>query len=235
MTLLQLNAGEWSAFVLSLQVALCASLLLFVPGLLCGWAFARLDFPGKTLLEALVHLPLVLPPIVTGYVLLVAFGPSGALGGWLAEHLGLRLTFSSAAAVLAAAVVSFPLMVRSVRLAVELIDPRLEDAARTLGSGRLRTFATITLPLALPGLLAGFLLAFARSLGEFGATITLAGNIEGVTQTLPLAIFSRLQMAHGESQAMKLVLLSVALSLGALLIGEWMDRYLRRKWLGGGK
>ncbi|MDZ7617111.1 MAG: molybdate ABC transporter permease subunit [Patescibacteria group bacterium] len=222
--MLTLNDGEWACLVLSVKVAVCASALVAAPGIACGWLLARKAFPGKGLADALVHSPLVLPPVATGYLLLVILGRNGPVGGWLWENLGVSLAFTWWAAVIASAVVALPLMVRSVRLAVQLVDPKLEEAAATLGAGPLRTFATVTLPLATPGILAGLALAFARSLGEFGATITFAGNLAGQSRTLPLAVYNSMQVPGQEWQAMRLVVLSILLAFAALLASEWMNR-----------
>ena len=225
---LGLTVGEWAALWLSLQVAAWCVVLLAVPGVAVGWLLARREFPGKALFDALVHLPLVLPPVVVGYLLLVTFGRRGWLGAWLHDVLGVEIAFTWMAAVLASAVVAFPLMVRAVRLSMELSDRGLEQTARTLGAGPWRTFATITLPLALPGILAGVTLAFARSLGEFGATITFAGNVAGQTQTLPLAVYTYTQSVGGDAPAIRLVIVSVVLSLIALVASETLARRVKR-------
>lgn len=223
-----LTPEEWSALGLSAQVALASVALMTVPGVLVGWFLARSRFWGKTVVDAVVHLPLVLPPIVTGYLLLLLLGRNGLFGGWLHETLGLEIAFTWRAAVIAAAVIAFPLMVRSVRLAVELVDRRYEEAAATLGASPLRVWTTVTLPLALPGVLAGMVLAFARSLGEFGATVVFAGNIAGETRTLPLAVYTHTQIPGGEGPAARLVVLSVVLSVGALAASELLARRARR-------
>ena len=220
---------EWSAVWLSLKVALGVALLTAVPATLIGWLFARREFRGKLLLESLVHAPLVIPPVVTGYLLLVTFGRNGFLGKWLAEYFDVRLVFTWQGAVLASAIVAFPLAVRSVRLAVSMVDQRLEEAARVLGYAPARVFMKITLPLAWPGILGGVLLAFSRSLGEFGATITFAGNVEGSTQTLPLAIYSALQAPGEETAAARLVIFSLILCFASLLISELLTRKAKRK------
>jgi molybdate transport system permease protein len=209
-----------------LRVAFCCVLLSLVPAVLLGWLLARREFPGKIVLDGLCHLPLVLPPVVTGYLLLMLFGRRGFFGPLLAA-IDLQLAFDWKGAVLASAVVGFPLMLRSVRLGIESVDPRLENVARTLGAGRLRTFLTITLRLALPGLIVGSLLTFARSLGEFGATITFAANIAGQTRTIPSAIYTYLNQPGGEDRVIGLVIVSVALSLVALIASEWSARRLR--------
>ncbi|MDA0748031.1 MAG: molybdate ABC transporter permease subunit [bacterium] len=224
-----LQAEEWEVLGLSVQVALVCVLVSLLPGVLLGWALARGQFRGKLVLDGLCHLPLVLPPVVTGYLLLLLFGRRGVLGAFLDGVFGLTLSFTWKGAVLASAVVGFPLMLRAVRLAVEEVDPRLERAARTLGAGPLRAFATVTLPLAAPGLLVGSLLTFARSLGEFGATITFVGNIQGETRTIPSAIFTYLNQPGGEAAAIRLAVLSVVLSLVALIASEWAARRMRRR------
>ena len=221
-----LSPEEWQVLGLSLRVAFCCVLLSLVPAVLLGWLLARREFPGKIVLDGLCHLPLVLPPVVTGYLLLMLFGRRGFFGPLLAA-IDLQLAFDWKGAVLASAVVGFPLMLRSVRLGIESVDPRLENVARTLGAGRLRTFLTITLRLALPGLIVGSLLTFARSLGEFGATITFAANIAGQTRTIPSAIYTYLNQPGGEDRVIGLVIVSVALSLVALIASEWSARRLR--------
>jgi molybdate transport system permease protein len=229
-----LTEAEWEAIRLSLQVAAGCVAVIAVPAVLLGYVLARWRFPGRSLLDAAVHLPLVLPPVVTGYLLLVLLGRNGWIGGWLWRSFGLQLPFTRAGAVLAAAVVAFPLMVRSVRLAMELVDVRLEQAAATVGCSPLRVFATVTLPLAGPGILAGAILAFARSMGEFGATVSFAGNIAGRTRTLPLAIYTRISTPGGQGAAMRLAAISVVLSVAALLGSEWLARRVRRR-LGAGR
>ena len=219
---------EVEAFLLSLKVGLYCVLISLPPGVLVGWLLARRQFRGKLLLDGLCHLPLVLPPVVTGYLLLLLFGRRGLLGGFLEDTLGFTLAFNWKGAVLASAVVGFPLLLRAVRLAIEGVDPRLEQVARTLGASRLRAFCTVTLRLALPGLLVGSLLSFARSLGEFGATITFVANIAGQTRTLPSAIFTYLNQPGGEAGAARLAVLSIALALGALVASEWFARRLKR-------
>lgn len=219
-----LSLQEWEIVALSLKVSLAAILGALPPAFALAWVLARLRFPGKILLDALVHLPLVVPPVVTGWLLLVAFGANGPAGRWFAEHLGLTFMFRWTGAALAAAVMALPLMVRAMRLSLEAVDRRLEGAARTLGAGPWRTFVTITFPLALPGVLAGLVLGFARSVGEFGATITFVSNIPGETQTLPLAIYSALQMPGAESAVTRLALISVVLSILALVGSEALAR-----------
>lgn len=223
-----LSTEEWAIVWLSIQVAGASLTLLLIPGLALGWLLSRRTFPGKTLLDVLVHLPLVLPPVVTGYLLLLVFGKRGVVGAWL-HDLGLDIAFTWKGAALAAAVMALPLLVRSVRLGFDLADRRLEDAARTLGAAPARVFLTVTLPLAAPALVAGLVLAFARSLGEFGATITLAGNIPGESRTLPVAIWSLTQTPAGDAPAMRLVVVSLVLSLLALAGSEWLHRRWRRE------
>ncbi|PVH28220.1 molybdate ABC transporter permease subunit [Pararhodobacter oceanensis] len=224
-----LSPQEWQAVSLSLQVALWATLLSLPLGILVAHALARWQFPGKSLLNGVVHLPLILPPVVTGYLLLIGFGRRGPIGALLEEYCGLVLAFRWTGAVLAAAIMAFPLMVRAIRLAIEAVDPKLEAAAATLGANRLRVFATITLPLILPGILAGAVLGFAKAMGEFGATITFVSNIPGQTQTLPSAVYAFLQVPGGEGQAMRLVIVAIAISMGALLLSEWLARVVARR------
>ena len=222
------SADHWPVIELSLRVAFFCVLCSLPPGVLLGWLLARREFPGKIVLDGLCHLPLVLPPVVTGYLLLMLCGRHGVLGGIL-ESIGLQLAFDWKGAVLASAVVGFPLMLRSVRLGVESVDPRLERVARTLGCGPVRTFFTVTLRLAAPGVLAGALLTFARSLGEFGATIIFVSNIEGQTRTIPLAIYTFLNQPDGDAAALRLVVVSVIVSLVALAASEWASRRARRR------
>lgn len=223
-----LEPAEIEALLLSLRVGVCATAAVALPGLVLGWLLARRSFPGKIVVDALVHLPLVLTPVVVGYLLLMLVGREGLFGGWL-ESVGVRVAFSSGGAILAAAVMALPLVVRSVRTAIELVDPGLEEAAQVLGAGPLRTALTVTLPLSAPGIVAGLVLGFARSVGEFGATITLAGSIAGESRTLPLAIFGELQKPGGDAAAIRLTLLSVALSFAALFLSEWFLRRLRER------
>ncbi len=224
------SPAEWDAIRLSLKVALLCTILILPLAILVGWVLARKKFFGKALVEGIAHLPLVLPPVTVGYILLVLFGRNGWLGSFLYEHWGIQIAFSFPAAVIAALVVSFPLVTRSIRLSIELVDKNYEAAARTLGASNLRVFFTITLPLALPGVISGAILAFARSLGEFGATISFAGNIAGETQTLPLAIFSTMQVPGQEVSTMRLVIVSVILSLMAMIGAEYLNRrILKRK------
>jgi molybdate transport system permease protein len=221
----------WSIILLSLKVSGVAVLLTMPVAFALAWLLARGRFPGKVLLDALVHLPLVLPPVVTGWLLLIAFGNNGPVGRWLTDWFGVTLMFRWTGAALAAAVMALPLMVRAMRLSIEAVDPKLEGAARTLGASPLRTFFSITLPLATPGLLAGAVLGFARSIGEFGATITFVSNIPGETRTIPIAIYGALQIPGNDAEVTKLAIIAVLLSLGALLISEILAR---RSGLGRG-
>lgn len=214
----------WDVVALSLKVSGVAVGGTLPVAFALAWLLARVRFPGKVLLDGLVHLPLVLPPVVTGWLLLLAFGPNGPLGRWFETWLGVTFMFRWTGAALAAAVMALPLVVRAIRLSLEAVDPRLEGAARTLGAGPWRTFLTITLPLALPGVLAGTVLGFARSLGEFGATITFVSNIPGETRTLPIAIYSALQLPGAEGLVTRLAIISVVLSLGALIVSETIAR-----------
>ena len=222
--MLDLSSAEWTAIALSLRIAVVATAVALPFGLAIAWVLARKEFWGKALLDGVVHLPLVLPPVVTGYLLLISFGRRGPIGAFLADYFGLVFSFRWTGAALACGVMGFPLMVRPIRLALESIDRRLEDAAATLGASRFWVFLTITLPLALPGIIAGAVMAFARALGEFGATITFVSNIPGETQTISAAIYTLLQVPGGESQAGRLVLIAIALSLAALIVSEWFAR-----------
>lgn len=224
-----LTPEEWQALALSLRVATVATLASLPFGILAAYALTRWRFPGRQILNGLVHLPLILPPVVTGYLLLLAFGRKGAVGQILDEWFGIVLAFRWTGAALAAAVMAFPLMVRAIRLAIEAVDPRLEEAAGTLGASRAWVFATVTLPLILPGVVAGAILAFAKAMGEFGATITFVSNIPGQTQTLPSAIYAFLQVPGGEGAAMRLVLIAVAVAMGALIASEWVGRAVARR------
>jgi molybdate transport system permease protein len=215
---------EWTAVRLSLQVAFCAAMAGLPLAVAVGYLLARMPFSGKWLVEAAVNLPLVLPPVVTGYLLLVLLAPRGPVGSLLADWFGVRIIFTWWAAVVAAAVVSFPLMVRAIRVAFQGVDPRLEHAARSLGAGRLGTFFSVTLPLARRGVVAGWMLAFARSLGEFGATIMVAGNIAGKTSTIPLEIFRLTSSPGGVGQCWRLVVLSILLACAALAASELFER-----------
>lgn len=227
-----LSDPEWQAVLLSLRVSLLAVLVSLPFGILFAWVLVRCRFVGKALLDSIIHLPLVLPPVVVGYLLLVVMGRRGVVGSWLYDWFGISFAFSWRGAVLAAAVMSFPLMVRAIRLALEAVDIRLEQAARTLGAGRWRVFCTITLPLMLPGIIVGTVLAFARSLGEFGATITFVSNIPGETRTIPSAMYTLIQTPGGESAAARLCVISIALALASLLVSEWLARKSRQR-IGG--
>ena len=224
-----LTPFEIGAIQLSLKVAGLALLGCLPIGLLAAWVLARCDFYGKSLLNGVIHLPLVLPPVVVGYLLLVLFGKQGALGRWLWETFEVSIAFSWKGAAVAAGIMAFPLMVRSIRLSLELVDTGLEDAARTLGASPKWVFITVTLPLILPGLLTGTILAFARSLGEFGATITFVSNIPGETQTLPLALYSLTQAPNGDVGALRLVVISVVIGLAALIASEALSRRINNR------
>ena len=227
-----LSPDEWQALSLSLHVAFWAVLLSLPLGLLTAHALARWRFPGRQILNGLVHLPLILPPVVTGYLLLISFGKRGVIGQFLDQWLGITLAFHWTGAVLAAAIMAFPLMVRAMRLAIEAVDPKLEAAAATLGAPRFWVFLTVTLPLILPGVIAGAILAFAKAMGEFGATITFVSNIPGQTRTLPAAIYSFLQVPGGEAAALRLVWIAIAVAMLALLLSEWVSRAVARRIAG---
>ena len=228
-----LTPPEWAALALSLKVSLWATLGSLLPGIAIAWVLARRRFVGHGLLNAVVHLPLVLPPVVIGYGLLVLFGRGGFIGGWLYDVFGVTLVFTWKAAALAAAVMAFPLMVRAMRLSLEAVDRGLEDAARTLGASPVRVFFTITLPLMLPGVVTGCVLAFARALGEFGATITFAANIPGQTRTLPLALYTLTQSPGGEAAAARLAVLAVVVAVAALMASELLARRIQLRASGG--
>ena len=227
-----LSATEIDIILLSLKVAVWSVLASLPFAIAVAHVLARRDFPGKSLADAVVHLPLVLPPVVIGYFLLILLGRRGPLGAWLEDWFGVVVAFRWTGAAIACAVMGFPLMVRAIRLSIDAIDPKLEAAAETLGAGHLGAFLTITLPLALPGILTGILLSFARGLGEFGATITFVSNIPGETQTLPLAIYSLTQVPGGDAQALRLCVISIVLSLAALLASEALVRRATRRVLG---
>jgi molybdate transport system permease protein len=230
---ISLSPEEWQAVSLSLEVAMRSVLVSLLPAVGIAWLLARGRFPGRLLLDAVVHLPLVVPPVVVGWALLMLFGVRGPIGAPLNDWFGIRLVFTTEGAALATAVMSFPLIVRSVRLGLEGVDPGLEAAARTLGAGALDRFVTVTLPLMSPGILAGAVTAFAAGLGEFGAVITFASNIPGETQTLPLAIYSATQTPGGEPIAARLAGISFALAIGGLLLAELLARRMHL-WLGRG-
>lgn len=227
-----LTADEWRAVALSLRVSFWAMLLSLPFGIWVAYVLARHNFWGKQLVNTLVHLPLILPPVVTGYLLLLTFGRRGPVGGLLEQCCGLVFAFRWTGAALAAAVMAFPLMVRAIRLAIEAVDPGLEQAASTLGASRFWVFVTVTLPLILPGVVAGAILAFAKAMGEFGATITFVSNIPGQTQTLPSAIYSFLQVPGGDAQALRLVVIAIAIALAALLLSERLSRAVARRIAG---
>ncbi len=226
-----LTPDEWRAVALSLRVSFWAMAISMPLGILVAYALARWNFWGKQVVNGIVHLPLILPPVVTGYLLLVTFGRKGVVGQVLYDWFGIVLAFRWTGAALAAAVMAFPLMVRAIRLAIEAVDPRLEEAAATLGANKPMVFATVTLPLILPGIIAGAILAFAKAMGEFGATITFVSNIPGQTQTLPSAIYTFLQVpgAEAQAQAMRLVLVAVAIAMAALMLSEWVSRAVARR------
>lgn len=223
-----LGPAEWQAVALSLKVAVWATLATLPLGLFVAYALARWEFPGRQLLNGLVHLPLILPPVVTGYLLLLTFGRNGPIGSVL-EPLGIVFAFRWTGAALAAGIMAFPLLVRAIRLSIEAVDPRLEQAAATLGAPRVWVFLTVTLPLILPGILAGSILAFAKAMGEFGATITFVSNIPGQTQTLPSAIYAFLQVPGSENAAIRLVIISVVIAMLALILSEVASQRIARR------
>ncbi len=219
-----LAPDEWTAIRLSIRIAIVATAVALPFGIAVAWLLARKDFWGKSLLDGIVHLPLVLPPVVTGYLLLISFGRRGPIGAFLDEHFGIVFSFRWTGAALACGVMAFPLLVRAIRLSFEAIDRRLEDAAGTLGASPFQTFFTVTLPLALPGVIAGMVLCFAKALGEFGATITFVSNIPGETQTISAAIYTLTQVPGGDAAAFRLVLVAIVISLAALIASEWFAR-----------
>jgi molybdate transport system permease protein len=223
-----LSPAELDALRLSLEVAARSVGFSLPLAILAAWVLTRVRFPGRPILDAFVHLPLVLPPVAVGYVLLVLFGINGVLGSWLHARLGMQLAFTTAGAAFATAVMTFPLMVRAIRIALENVDPGLEAAARTLGAGPWDRFLTVTLPLMLPGILAGAVTAFAAGLGEFGAVITFASNIPGATRTLPLALYTAIQSPSGDVVALRLAIISLALGLSGLFAAELLARRVRR-------
>jgi molybdate transport system permease protein len=227
-----LTPDEWRAVALSLRVSFWATVVSLPVGIAVAYVLARYRFWGRQLLNGLVHLPLILPPVVTGYLLLLTFGRKGAVGAFLDQTFGLVLAFRWTGAALAAAVMAFPLMVRAIRMAIEAVDPRLEAAAGTLGASRPWVFVTVTLPLILPGIVAGAILGFAKAMGEFGATITFVANIPGQTQTLPSAIYAYLQVPGGDAAAFRLVLVAIAIAMLALLLSEWVGRSVARRIAG---
>ena len=229
---MMLSEYEWQAVFLSLKVSSLSVVCSLPLGILMAWILVRCRFPGKSLLDSILHLPLVLPPVVIGYLLLVVMGRRGVVGEWLYAWFGFSFSFSWHGAVLASAVVAFPLMVRAIRQSLEAVDPKLELAARTLGASPWRVFFTITLPLSVPGVIVGVVLAFARSLGEFGATITFVSNIPGETRTIPLAMYTLIETPGAEGAAARLCVLAILLSLAALLISDWLAKRSRTR-LGG--
>ncbi|MAH84929.1 MAG: molybdate ABC transporter permease [Rhodospirillaceae bacterium TMED8] len=226
--MLSLNGFEIEALRLSLKVALWSVSLSLPVGFGVAWILARKHFPGKILLDGLVHLPLILPPVVIGYLLLVLLGRQGIIGKWLFDVFNISVAFTWRGAAISASVMAFPLMVRAIRLSLDAIDPKLENIGRTLGAGPFLVFLTVTLPLAAPGIISGAILAFARSIGEFGATITFVSNIPGATQTLPLALYNLLQIPGGEQGALRLVILSIILAASALIASELLARRLKK-------
>jgi len=221
--LFSLTPDEWTAILLSLRIAVVATVVALPFGIAIAWLLARKDFWGKSLLDGLVHLPLVLPPVVTGYLLLIAFGKRGIFGAFLAD-IGIVFSFRWTGAALACGIMGFPLLVRAIRLSIEAVDAKLEDAAWTLGANRFLVFATVTLPLALPGIIAGMVLCFAKALGEFGATITFVSNIPGETQTISAAIYTYTQIPNADAAAARLVVVAIVISLIALIVSEWLAR-----------
>ena len=222
--MLDLSAQDWTAILLTLRIAVVATAVTLPFGIALATLLARKDFWGKALVEAIVYLPLVLPPVVTGYLLLITLGRKAPVGAFLDQHFGIVFSFRWTGAVISCGVMAFPLMVRAIRLSIEAIDRKLEDAAATLGANRFWCFATVTLPLALPGIIAGAMLAFARALGEFGATITFVSNIPGETQTISAAIYTLTQIPGGDVAALHLVVVAVLISLAALVTSEWLAR-----------
>ncbi|TVQ35327.1 MAG: molybdate ABC transporter permease subunit [Geminicoccaceae bacterium] len=228
-----LGPAEWQAVRLSLRVSFWATVASLPLGIFVAYALARWSFPGKQLLNGLVHLPLILPPVVTGYLLLIAFGRRGFIGQYLEAWFGIVLSFRWTGAAVAAAVMAFPLMVRAIRLAIEAVDPKLEAAAGTLGAPPAWVFVTVTLPLILPGIVAGAILAFAKAIGEFGATITFVSNIPGQTQTMPSAIYAFLQVPGGGEAAGRLVIVAIVIAMAALFLSEFIARRVAKRVAGG--
>ena len=224
-----LTPEEWTAILLSLRIAFVATLVALPLGIAAAWLLARKQFPGKALLDGLIVLPLVLPPVVTGYLLLISFGRRGPIGAFLAEHFGIVLPFRWTGAALACGIMAFPLLVRPIRLSFEAIDRKLEDAASTLGANAFWRFVTVTLPLAMPGIIAGSILCFAKALGEFGATITFVSNIPGETQTISAAIYSYTQIPGGDVAALRLVVIAIVIAMAALLASEILARRATRR------
>lgn len=229
---MNLSEAEWAALLLSLRVSIWAMICTLPLAVWVAWVLARKSFWGKGVLNAAVHLPLVLPPVVTGYLLLIGFGRSGPFGQVLYDWFGITLAFRWTGAALAAGIMGFPLMVRAIRLAIEAVDPKLEQAAATLGASRISVFLRVTLPLIMPGVLAGAVMGFAKAMGEFGATITFVANIPGQTQTLPSAIYAFLQVPGEENAAFRLVVLALVVALGAVALSEWLARRVARRIAG---
>jgi molybdate transport system permease protein len=227
--LFDLTPTEMSAILLSLRVAAVATLVATPLGIAAAWLLARRTFWGRPVVDALIHLPLVLPPVVTGYLLLLGFGRRGLVGAWLADHLGIVFAFRWTGAALACGIMAFPLLVRPIRLSIEAVDRRLEQAAATLGAPPWRIFASVTLPLALPGVLAGMVLGFAKAIGEFGATITFVSNIPGETQTISSAVYSLIQTPDGDAAALRLVVVSIVIAMAALIASEFFARRATRR------
>jgi molybdate transport system permease protein len=228
-----LSPDEWTAVLLSVRIAVVATVVALPFGIAVAWLLARKSFWGKELVDGLVHLPLVLPPVVTGYLLLIWFGRRGPIGAFLADTFGIVFSFRWTGAALACGVMGFPLLVRAIRLSIEAVDAKLEDASRTLGASPFRVFLTVTLPLALPGIIAGMVLCFAKALGEFGATITFVSNIPGETQTISAAIYTYLQVPGGDASAARLVVVAIVISLIALVASEWLARRAGTRLHGG--
>ena len=224
-----LSQAEWTAILLSLRVGIVATLVATPIGIALAWLLARREFWGKSLIDAVIHLPLVLPPVVTGYLLLLTFGRRGLVGEWLADHLAIVFAFRWTGAALACGIMSFPLLVRPIRLSIEAVDRRFEQAAATLGAPPWRVFWTVTLPLALPGVLAGMVLGFAKAIGEFGATITFVSNIPGETQTISAAIYTLTQVPDGDAAALRLVVISIVIAMAALVASEVFVRRATRR------
>jgi molybdate transport system permease protein len=230
---LELTPEEWTAIHLSLRIAVVATAVALPFGIAVAWLLARKDFWGKSLLDGIIHLPLVLPPVVTGYLLLISFGKRGPVGAFLYDVFGIVFSFRWTGAALACGVMGFPLLVRAIRLSIEGIDRKLESAASTLGAHPLRVFTSVTLPLAMPGIIAGMVLCFAKALGEFGATITFVSNIPGETQTISAAIYTYTQVPGGDAAAGRLVVVAIGLALAALLVSEWFARRAGMRYHGG--
>ncbi|MGD2034413.1 MAG: molybdate ABC transporter permease subunit [Bacteroidales bacterium] len=223
------SSAEWTAILLSLKIAGISTITAFPFALMIGWLLGRKMFIGKPVIEGFLHLPLVMPPVTTGYLLLLLLGTQSLIGSWLYRNFGIRLAFNQTAAVIAAIVVSFPLMTRSIRTSIEMVDQRMEAASKTLGISPFLTFFRITFPLALPGILSGIVLGFARALGEFGATITFAGNIEGETRTIPMAVYTYMQIPGNENATFRLVIISAIISLIAMILAEYLNKKTKGK------